>query len=79
MLHNYPAIFIECTGMYQILSTNQFLENFEMSQSLPFNDSNILHISFSDICNFMIFWQQHAFCLSGHFWCWHNYTLGFTY
>ena len=79
MLHNYPAIFIECTAMYQILSTNQFLENFEMSQSLPFNDSNILHISFSDICNFMIFWQQHAFCLSGHFWCWHNYTLGFTY
>ena len=79
MLHNYPIIFIECTAMYQILSTNQFLENFEMSQSLPFNDSNILHISFSDICNFMIFWQQHAFCLSGHFWCWHNYTLGFTY
>ena len=55
MLHNYPIIFIECTAMYQILSTNQFLENFEMSQSLPFNNSNILHISFSDICNFMIF------------------------
>ena len=55
MVHNYPAIFIESTAMYQILSTNQFLENFEMSQSLPFNDSNILHISFSDICNFMIF------------------------
>ena len=78
MLHNYPIIFIECTAMYQILSTNQFLENFEMSQSLPFNDSNILHISFSDICNFMIFWQ-HVFCLTGHFWCWHNHTLGFIY
>ena len=38
MLRNYPVIFLGCTATYWTLSIykNQFLANFEMSQSLPF-------------------------------------------
>ena len=50
VLHSYPAIFKNCTAMYNFIYNNQFLANFEMSQTLPFFNEHVHLLNFCTYC-----------------------------